>query len=70
MLGDRLVRLIRLSLRSGLIPRRKQKMADRSRVGGYARLYHMLRNLQAEIENLMPDYEDALSELSYVCLGA
>ncbi|RXK40873.1 hypothetical protein M231_01721 [Tremella mesenterica] len=43
---------------------RKQKMTDRQKVSGFARLYGILRSLQAEIESLMPDYEDSLAELS------
>ncbi|WVR04794.1 hypothetical protein IAU60_001806 [Kwoniella sp. DSM 27419] len=43
---------------------RKQKMQDRQRVNGFARLYQALRSLQAEIEELMPEYEDQLAELT------
>ncbi|WVF69598.1 hypothetical protein IAT40_004376 [Kwoniella sp. CBS 6097] len=43
---------------------RKQKMADRQRVNGFARLYQALRTLQSEIEDLMPEYEDQLAELT------
>ncbi|OCF45785.1 hypothetical protein I317_00273 [Kwoniella heveanensis CBS 569] len=43
---------------------RKQKMADRQRINGFARLYQALRMLQSEIEELMPEYEDQLAELT------
>lgn len=43
--------------------RRKQKMQDRQRVTGFARLYQALRTLQAEIEDLAADFEEQLSEL-------
>ncbi|OXB35048.1 hypothetical protein J007_05288 [Cryptococcus neoformans] len=42
---------------------RKQKMQDRQRVTGFARLYQALRTLQAEIEDLAADFEEQLSEL-------
>ncbi|WWD21672.1 hypothetical protein CI109_106158 [Kwoniella shandongensis] len=43
---------------------RKQKMQDRQRVTGFARLYQAMRDLQSEIEDLIPDYEDQLMELT------
>lgn len=46
--------------------RRKQKMADRQRPTGFARLYQLLRGLQAEIEETMPEFEDEMQELMCV----
>ncbi|WWC86709.1 uncharacterized protein L201_001586 [Kwoniella dendrophila CBS 6074] len=43
---------------------RKQKMQDRQRVTGFAKLYSALRSLQGEIEELMPEFEDQLAELT------
>ena len=45
--------------------RRKQKIADRQRVNGFARLYQALRTLQAEIEEMMPDFEEQMDILTY-----
>ncbi|WVW78231.1 hypothetical protein I302_100184 [Kwoniella bestiolae CBS 10118] len=43
---------------------RKQKMQDRQRVTGFARLYSALRGLQGNIEELMPEFEDLLADLT------
>ena len=43
---------------------RIQKIADRQRVNGFARLYQMLRNLQHEIEDTMPDFEEQMDLLT------
>ncbi|WWD00801.1 hypothetical protein V866_007737 [Kwoniella sp. B9012] len=43
---------------------RKQKMQDRQRVTGFARLYSALRSLQSNIEELMPEFEDLLADLT------
>ncbi|WRT64590.1 uncharacterized protein IL334_001522 [Kwoniella shivajii] len=43
---------------------RKQKMQDRQRVTGFAKLYSALRTLQSDIEELMPEFEDQLAELT------
>ncbi|KAK8847582.1 hypothetical protein IAR55_005441 [Kwoniella newhampshirensis] len=43
---------------------RKQKIQDQQRVTGFARLYQAMRTLQSEIEDLIPDYEDQLMELT------
>ena len=47
---------------------RKQKIEDRQRPTGFARLYQMLRTLQAEIEDAMPDFEEQMVILTYVSL--
>jgi len=44
--------------------RRKQKIQDRQRVTGFARLYQMLRGLQAEIEEVLPEFEEQLDYLT------
>jgi hypothetical protein len=46
--------------------RRKQKIADRSRVNGFARLYGTIRTIQHEIESQMSDFEELMEELVYV----
>ncbi|WWC68141.1 uncharacterized protein I206_102064 [Kwoniella pini CBS 10737] len=43
---------------------RKQKMQDRQRVTGFARLYSALRGLQGDIEELMPEFENQLADLT------
>lgn len=43
---------------------RKQKMADRTRVTGFARLYQALKTLQAEIDDMMPDFEEQMEILT------
>nr|XP_018265268.1 uncharacterized protein I303_01628 [Kwoniella dejecticola CBS 10117]OBR87426.1 hypothetical protein I303_01628 [Kwoniella dejecticola CBS 10117] len=43
---------------------RKQKMQDRQRVTGFTRLYTALRGLQGDIEELMPEFEDQLADLT------
>jgi hypothetical protein len=44
--------------------RRKQKMADRQRVTTFAKLYQMLRKLQSEIEDVMPEFEEQMEMLT------
>ena len=46
--------------------RRKQRIADRIRITGFAKLYQMLRTLQAEIEDTLPDFEDQMELLMRV----
>jgi hypothetical protein len=43
--------------------RRKQKIADRSRVSGFARLYGALRTIQHEIEAQMSECEEQMEDL-------
>lgn len=50
-----------------ILRRRKQKMADRQRVTSFAKLYALLHQLQAEIEDAMPEFEDAMEILACVC---
>ena len=42
---------------------RKQKMADRQRVNGFARLYTAIRSIQHEVEDLMPEFEEQMESL-------
>ncbi|GMK54686.1 hypothetical protein CspeluHIS016_0112720 [Cutaneotrichosporon spelunceum] len=42
---------------------RKQKIADRTRITPFARLYAALRTLQAEITDLLPSFEEDLAAL-------
>ncbi|WVQ98252.1 hypothetical protein IAU59_005375 [Kwoniella sp. CBS 9459] len=58
------VKGVRICRECWAVVSRKQKMADRQRVTGFARLYQALRSLQSEIEDLMPEYEDQLAELT------
>ena len=51
-----------------LTGRRKQKIADRQRVTGFARLYGTIRTIQREIESQMSDFEEQMEELLYVLL--
>lgn len=44
--------------------RRKQKMQDRQRVSGFAKLYAALTSLQAEIEEVMLDFEGHMDILT------
>jgi hypothetical protein len=46
--------------------RRKQKMQDRQRVSGFARLYAALRTMQAEIEEVMLEFEGHMDLLTWV----
>jgi rabenosyn-5 len=48
------------------LSRRKQKIADRQRVSGFARLYGALRTIQHEIEAIMGEFEDQMEDLVYV----
>lgn len=41
-------------------------MQDRQQVTGFARLYAALRSLQAEIEEVMVDFEGQMDILAYV----
>jgi rabenosyn-5 len=49
-----------------LTTRRKQKIADRQRVTGFARLYGTIRTIQGEIESQMSDFEEQMEDLLYV----
>jgi rabenosyn-5 len=49
--------------------RRKQKIADRQRVTGFARLYGTIRTIQGEIESQMSDFEEQMEDLLYVSVS-
>ncbi|GFZ47917.1 hypothetical protein JCM24511_05664 [Saitozyma sp. JCM 24511] len=58
------VKGVRVCRECWAIVSRKQKMADRQRVTTFAKLYQMLRKLQSEIEDVMPEFEEQMEELT------
>lgn len=39
---------------------RKQKIGDMSRVSGFSRLYDVLKEVEREIQDVLPDFQDAM----------
>ena len=65
MLGDGIVSFVSpLRGIELIVRRRKQRIADRQRMTGFARLYQALRSLQSEVEDTMPDFEEQMDILA------